>query len=219
LQAGYERFGGICAILLGIGSLLYAIFFLVIGRQAGDFGKTGSWVILAVNGLLATAAYVALYERTSSAESGFPLWGLLLGYAQGVAMMANGVYQAVFGRQPTGDQLARGVPSWSDPKGLGTFLLFGVASFVFARVFLATGVLPRRLGYPGPGQRRPARDPLLRQRVRLRAGDPGGGRSDGRGGHAHLVDPDRPRADQALGLTNAGEASPSGWPGTPRPTQ
>jgi hypothetical protein len=145
----YSRFGGVCAILLGIGSLLYAVFFLILGRQAGDFGKTGSWIILAVNGLLATAVYVALYERTGEAEPGFPLWGLLLGFAQGVAMMGNGVYQAVFGRQPTGDPLARGVPSWADPKGLGTFLLFGVASFVFAKVFLTTGVLPRRLGYLG----------------------------------------------------------------------
>lgn len=145
----YERFGGVCAVLLGVGSLLYAIFFLVIGRQAGDFGKSGSWIILALNGLLATAAYVALYERTSRAEPGFPLWGLLLGFGQGVAMMANGVYQAVFGRQPTGDPLARGVPSWADPKGLGTFLIFGIASVVFARIFLVTGALPRRLGYVG----------------------------------------------------------------------
>jgi hypothetical protein len=145
----YNRFGGVCGILLGVGSLLYAVFFLVLGRQAGDFGKTGSWVILAVNGLLATAAYVALYERTSQAGDGFSLWGLLLGFAQGLAMMANGVYQAVFGRQATGDPLARGIPSWADPKGLGTFLLFGIASFVFARIFLSTGVLSRRLGYLG----------------------------------------------------------------------
>jgi hypothetical protein len=149
LNAPYNRFGGVCAILLGIGSLLYAVFFLVLGRQAGDFGKTGSWIILAVNGLLATATYVALYERTGDSEPGFPLWGLLLGFAQGVAMMANGVYQAVFGRQATGDPLARGVPSWADPKGLGTFLLFGIASFIFARVFLATGLLPRWVGYLG----------------------------------------------------------------------
>ena len=149
MKVPYNRFGGVCAILLGIGSLLYAVFFLVLGRQAGDFGKTGSWVILAVNGLLATAAYAALYERSADADPGFTLWGLLLGFAQGLAMMANGVYQAVFGRVSTGDPLARGVPSWADPKGLGTFLLFGVASLVFARVFLSSGVLPRRLGYLG----------------------------------------------------------------------
>jgi hypothetical protein len=149
LKVPYNRFGGVCAILLGIGSLLYAVFFLVLGKQAGDFGKTGSWIILAFNGLLATAAYVALYERTGDADPGFTLWGLFLGFAQGSAMMANGVYQAVFGRFATGDPLARGVPSWADPKGLGTFLLFGIASFVFARVFIATGVLPRRLGYLG----------------------------------------------------------------------
>jgi hypothetical protein len=149
LDVSYNRFGGVCAVLLGAGSFLYAVFFLILGRQAGDFGKTGSWVILAVNGLLATAAYVALYERTRDAGREFSLWGLLLGFAQGLAMMANGVYQAVFGGQPTSDPLARGVPSWADPKGLGTFLLFGIASFVFARVFLATGVLPRWLGYLG----------------------------------------------------------------------
>lgn len=149
MNVPYYRFGGVCAILQGIGSLLYAVFFLVLGHQAGDFGKTGSWIILAVNGLLATASYVALYERTADAEPGFTLWGLLLGFAQGLAMMANGVYQAVFGRVATGDPLARGVPSWADPKGLGTFLLFGVASLVFARVFVATGVLPKRLGYLG----------------------------------------------------------------------
>ena len=84
MKVPYNRFGGVCAILLGIGSLLYAVFFLVLGKQAGDLGKTGSWIILAFNGLLATAAYVALYERTSQAGDGFSLWGLLLGFAQGL---------------------------------------------------------------------------------------------------------------------------------------
>jgi hypothetical protein len=145
----FQKFGGASAILTGIGALVYAVFFLIIGKQAGDVGKLGSWVILAVNGLFTLAAYVALYQRTRTASAGLSLWGLLLGFAQGLAMMGNGVYQAVYSGPLPQDPFARGVLSPIDPKGLGTFFLFGLASFVFGWLILHSRDLPTNLGYVG----------------------------------------------------------------------
>jgi hypothetical protein len=149
VEDSFGRFAGACAILAGAGSLIYAVFFFIIGRQAGDFGKSASWIVLALNGLFVSAAYVGLHQRLRGVSPGLALWGLLLGLVQSSAMMANGVYQAVFGRNPPADSLGRGLPSWVDPKGLGTFLIFGIASLVFARLILASGSLPRRLAYLG----------------------------------------------------------------------
>lgn len=146
----FNRFAGICALILGIGSILYAVLFLIVGKEQGDFGKTGSWIVLAINGLLASAAYVGLYLKTRRAAEGFALWGLLLGLAQSAGTMANGVFQATLGTSvQTGDPFARGALSQVDPKGLATFMIFGVCSLIFGWVITQTGVLPKRLGYIG----------------------------------------------------------------------
>lgn len=150
MNDSFNRLTGVFAILLGIGSIVYAVLFLIVGKEQGDFGKTGSWIVLAINGLFASAAYVALYLRTRRAAEGFALWGLLLGLAQSAGTMANGVFQATLGTAvQNGDPFARGALSQVDPKGLATFMIFGVCSLIFGWIITQSEVMPKRLGYVG----------------------------------------------------------------------
>jgi hypothetical protein len=155
MNRSFTRFGGLSAIIVGILSLLYAVFYLVITRQSEMAGALGSWIILAASGIFSSAALVALYERLRPSSEGFALWGLALGLFSSFATLMHGAYQALLlialpsagGNQQAAIELVRMVPSPIDPAGLGTFGLIGLASLVTGMIIVIGGRLPRALGY------------------------------------------------------------------------
>lgn len=152
MDESFDRFGGISAILVGVLAIVYAIFYLVIAKQAEYVGTVGSWIILAASGVFVGAAYVALYRRVRGSGEGFALWALFLGMAQSLGTLLNGAYQALLvSSMGAGEAVsaARSVPSPVDPKGLATFLIFALASFVFGWLITRGHTLPRTLGYVG----------------------------------------------------------------------
>jgi hypothetical protein len=152
-----NKFGGFSAILVGILSILYAVFYLVIARQAEYLGTYGSWLILALSGLFSGAAYVALYRRVAPVNDGVALWALLLGFGASFATLQHGAYQAMLvsrmraaeAPQREALQVVNRLPSQVDPAGLATFLVVGVVAFLFSWLILSTNALPRPLGYVG----------------------------------------------------------------------
>src|SRR5918992_5795934 len=76
----YERFAGLCAVLVGIGSFLYAITFiiLVIGERAPELGMLLSSLFLTLIGLFSTIVLVAIYDRLRETDATFALLALLL---------------------------------------------------------------------------------------------------------------------------------------------
>jgi hypothetical protein len=154
----WNRWGGVSAIVVGLLSLLYAIFFLVIARQAEFVGAFGSWVILAASGIFSSAAYVALYQRLKdSGENGFILWALLMGSMSSFATLVHGGQQALLlnllrNADPAMRMLiesARMLPSQVDPAGLATFGVVGLVTALWSWHILRFGTLPRGLGYLG----------------------------------------------------------------------
>ena len=150
----FYKFGALSAILVGILSILYAIFFLVIARQAPFLGLYGSWLILAASGVFSSAAYVALYQRLRLSEEGFALWALLLGVAASLATLQHGAYEAGLLRaaQAGGPELLtslQDVPSEVDPAGLAAFFVVGMVSFLFGWLIVRSALLPRTLGLLG----------------------------------------------------------------------
>ena len=137
----FAPFSGAAAILLGLASIVYAIFYLLVGQRPGDFGRTAAAVTLAVGAFLGTAAYTGLYFRVCDVSHGFALWGLALGIAHQALTLAGSVYQAFLG--------AAAQSSQTDPRGVAAFLLFGVASAVFGWLVVQEPQLPRPLGYVG----------------------------------------------------------------------
>lgn len=152
-----NKFGGYSAILVGALSILYAIFYLVIARQAEYLGILGSWFILALSGIFTSAAYVGLYRRVSSSNEGYALWALLLGVGASFATLQHGVYQTllVSGIRPADEtvkdaiDLVQQIPSQVNPAGLATFFMVGLAIFLFNWLIVHSGALPRSLGYLG----------------------------------------------------------------------
>lgn len=141
----FSRFGGSSAILVGLLSIAYALFYLVISRQAPFIGILASWIILAASGIFSSAAYVALYSRLKPAGEGFALWALLLGVMASMATLAHGAYEALLMLAGTTQEL----PSQVDPAGLASFFIVGIVAFVFGWLIVRSGLLPTRLGYVG----------------------------------------------------------------------
>ncbi|MCL5998603.1 MAG: hypothetical protein M1546_21480 [Chloroflexi bacterium] len=162
MNGSFAKLGGLSAVIVGVLSVLYAVFFLVIARQAEFIGTYGSWLILGLSGLFSSAAYVALYEqvrgvREDNAYHGYALWAMLMGVGASIATLLHGVYQAMLvntlqtaeGSQRAAIEAARMLPSQVDPAGLASFFLVGIVAFVFGVLIVRGGVLPRGLGYLG----------------------------------------------------------------------
>jgi hypothetical protein len=153
----FQKIAGWSAVIVGVLSLLYALFYLVISRQSEYLGTFGSWVILGASGLFSSAAYVGLYQRLKSQFEGLGLWALALGVMSSFATLQHGVYQALIVRglrisdAPTREAIdtARRLFSQVDPAGLATFLVVGIASFLFGWMILRGASLPKGLGYLG----------------------------------------------------------------------
>lgn len=156
MKSSLGAWGGWSAIGVGVLSVLYAVFYLVVSQSPDDTGRLISWAILALSGILTSVAYVALYERLKKAGEGFALWAMALGVAQSALTLINGVYQAILISSVQSGELskaafdaARALPAPADPKGAATFLIFAISSYLFGRLILGGNTLPRNLGYVG----------------------------------------------------------------------
>lgn len=143
---GFQRFGGLMAILGGVAGFLYAISFIIARNTLF------SSLFLMLLGILATAAFVAVYYRVRSADQSFALWALLVGLAGAVGTAAHGGYDLAYNinapaTPPPPEVLA--LPSQVDPRGLLAFGFAGISLFVFSWLILRSRTLPSGLGYLG----------------------------------------------------------------------
>src|SRR5437588_10467051 len=74
-SSAFERLAAVCALLVGIGGLAYAIAFLVV--KSALFSD----LFLMLSGFFSTVVLVAIYQRVRETAAPFALWGLLLGVA------------------------------------------------------------------------------------------------------------------------------------------
>ena len=154
-SASFGKFAGFSAILVGLLSIAYAVFFLFIAKQDEYIGSLGSWLILGISGLFGSAAYVGVYQRIKGANEGLALWGLVLGLGAAFATFAHGIYQALLTNllhnniaeaQRNVIMASRLVPSSLDPNGLATFFLSGIVALIIGLVILHGNSVPRWLG-------------------------------------------------------------------------
>jgi hypothetical protein len=139
----FERFAGSCAILVGIGGLVYGLLFgwIVLGASRA-VARTWLGVGL-VGAILATPVLVALYYRLRDTERGFALLALLLGLAATLGQFENSAFG--LGASLSPDIGSDGAPA--DPFGVFRFGLAGVALFIVGWLTVRGGALPRGLGY------------------------------------------------------------------------
>lgn len=139
----FERFAGTCAILVGIGGLVYGLLFgwIVLGSPKA---VATTWLAIGLLGaLLATPVSVALYYLLRDTDRGFALLALLLGLAAALGQLENSAF-GLSGSLTTGIVSQAGP---ADPFGAFRFGLLGVALLIVGWLAVRSGALPRGLGY------------------------------------------------------------------------
>jgi hypothetical protein len=145
----FAAFGSLCAILAGLGGLAYAYAFLILARSDGATAVPLYSALLLANGLLAGAAYVALYERSRGAATGFALWGLLLTVVGQMGASVHGAFDLSTVVGPGAGAAASDVANMADPRGFLTFLVTGLGILALARAAAAANALPGSLSLLG----------------------------------------------------------------------
>ena len=144
----FERFAGVCAILVSIGGILYAIAFVVLKSTLL------SSLFLLLGGVLSTAVLTTVYNRLRKTDVAFSLWAFLLSGVGALGAAVHGGYELANGLHPvkvTGDlsNFLANSPNSIDPRGLLTFGLAGLGLFVIAWLIGRGKQFPRGLGYLG----------------------------------------------------------------------
>jgi hypothetical protein len=150
----FARFGGLCALLAGVGGLCYSISFVIISKSAPDLSNILSPLFLLLGGLLSSAVLVAIYQRLRETEATFALWALLLGTVAALGSAMHGGYDLANAINPPALSSSfqtdlNALPSQVDPRGLLTFGVTGIAFLAFAWLIVRGGQFPKGLGYLG----------------------------------------------------------------------
>jgi hypothetical protein len=147
-SVSFDRFGGNCAVLLGIGGLVYAILFAFVVADSPTW-VTGVWLLfLMIGGFLTTVVTVALYQRLRETDEGVALWGLLLGFAAAIGGIVHAGFQLLSLTSPA-SITTFGERTPADPVGILRFGMSGVALLIVAWLIVRGGQFPRTLGILG----------------------------------------------------------------------
>ena len=144
----FERLGAACAVLAGVAGFGYSTAFVIYLHNGARGAVYTDSLLLIVGGLLSTVTFVALYGRLRKTDEGFALLGLALAVAAAYGSATHGGYDLANLAKPPA-RLASDVPSSTDPRGLATFALAGVALAIAAALIMRGRALPAGLGYLG----------------------------------------------------------------------
>ncbi len=106
-------------------------------------------LLLMFGGFVVTAVLIALFPRLRETDTGFAMWAVLLGIAGAVGSGLHGGFDlAVQAKNPAGT-VSNLTANPTDPRGLATFALSGLALLLISWLIVAGGRLPKGLGYLG----------------------------------------------------------------------
>jgi hypothetical protein len=142
----FDRFAGVCAIIAGLSSVLYAVFFLLVKGALNTYLPP---VFLALGGFLALPPLIVVYQRVRRTEEGFALWALLLAAVGYLGTAAHAIFSLASVTPKVIDIGAAKNLSPADPRGFLAFFVTGVAVLTFAWLIQRTGAFPVELAYVG----------------------------------------------------------------------
>lgn len=141
-NSAFVRFAGICAILSGIGGVLYGIAFVILGNQLLYS------VLLMLGGLLTSVVLVALYDQLHDSDSAWSMLAILIGLIGSVGSVIHGGYDLANALHPPA-AINADLPSQIDPRGLLTFGLLGMAVLIFSALMRRGDQFPKNLASVG----------------------------------------------------------------------
>ena len=137
----FDRIASLCALLAGLGSLVYALAFFVLGNSGL------SALLLLLVGLLSASALVAVYLRLRETEAAFALWAFLLSLTGALGAAIHGGDDLALALHPLPAALA--LPNPIDPRGLLSLGVTGLGVGLLAWLMVRGGAFSPRLGYLG----------------------------------------------------------------------
>lgn len=149
MPVSFERFAGWAAFAVAIGGIAYSLSFVIFLHNGSDAAATMADLCLMLGGFVVTAVLIAVFRRLRESDAEFALWAVVLGFIGAIGSGLHGGFDlAVRVKDPAGtvSQLAANP---TDPRGLATFGLTGLALLLISWLILAGGRLPRGLGSLG----------------------------------------------------------------------
>jgi hypothetical protein len=137
----FDRIASLCALLAGLGSLVYALAFLVL-RNSGL-----SALVLLLVGLLSATALVAVYVRLRETEAAFALWAFLLSLTGSLGAAIHGGDDLTLALHPVPS--APALPNPIDPRGLLSLGVMGLGVGLLSWLMVRGSPFSPRLGYLG----------------------------------------------------------------------
>jgi hypothetical protein len=149
MPVSYERFAGWTSIAVAIGGIAYSLSFVIFLKNGSNTAATVADLALMLGGFAVTAVLIAVFRRLRETDAGFALWAVLLGILGAAGSGFHGGFDlAVQVKDPAGT-VADLAANPTDPRGLATFALSGLALLLISWLIIAGGRLPKRLGYLG----------------------------------------------------------------------
>lgn len=140
----FERFAGLCSILVGLGAIVYAVLFITIveGNE-----ETKPWFIVLLGGaILGIPVMVALYRRLRAFDDGYALTALVLGLLGSLGGILHAGYELASLETPSPQGYYPGPEAIS--KGVLRYLVAGLALLLIAWLISESDLLPGALAYP-----------------------------------------------------------------------
>lgn len=149
MPVSFERFAGWTSIAVAIGGIAYSLSFVIFLNNGSDTAATVADLALMLGGFAVTAVLIAVFHRLRETEASFALWAVLLGILGAAGSGLHGGFDlAVQVKDPAGT-VSKLAANPTDPRGLATFALSGLALLLISWLIIAGGRLPKRLGYLG----------------------------------------------------------------------
>jgi hypothetical protein len=92
MTPAFQRFAAVCAFLVALGAIVYAILFIAIVEGAGSTAYEWWFFLLMIGGVGTVPVFAALCLRLSAVDSGLALTALALGVLAAFGGIMHGAY-------------------------------------------------------------------------------------------------------------------------------
>src|SRR5262249_40205649 len=140
----FERFAAQAARCVAVIGFLSTALFAVVVENGARWAAILTSVLLLGGGLRSSVVFVALSGRLHLVVPLISLWVTLLGFAAAIGSAMHGGYDlGILLKTP--DQYSTDLANFTDPRGLATFALAGLAILLFSWLMARTGDFPQPL--------------------------------------------------------------------------
>jgi Domain of unknown function (DUF4386) len=171
----FQRFASAAAFIVALSSLVYGLVYLflvpadlkglppksLVAFDANPTGRQIASLMLALGGLAASAAIVAVYQRVREINEGWALWSFILGITYSILTTLYGVYitfllpslSHLYVTNASNSALQQAavaigtVPSPLDPSGFTKFFLSGLWLLITGVLMIRSRYFALALGY------------------------------------------------------------------------